>query len=338
LKKQRSQLYYLVVFIFAQLALFSLLGLWIFRYVWKIDVDSGKQVLPQVMAERTDIIMLICGCILFAAIYLGMILIFRNLNIQLRVTKMYDNFIGNITHELKSPLASIQLFLETLDSRDVPRQKQKEFFTMMKRDTNRLTRLVDSVLEIAGLEQTKTGFESEIMDAEMAIRCIIEETRQQFSLPVDAVLVHGKIPYQFKVDLNGLKTVFSNLFDNAIKYSINETNIRVSLACDSRRMIIDFSDKGIGVSVKEQTKVFDKFHRIYDSSIPNVKGTGLGLYLVREIIRQHGGKITLSSYGKNTGATFRIRLPVYRESRRLAIGSMFPALKSSKLQKEEGHE
>lgn len=338
MKKQQSQLYYLIVFIFAQLALFSLLGLWIFRYIRIVVVDSGTQVSPQVGAEKTDIIILICGCILFAAIYLGMILIFRNLNIQLRVTKMYDNFIGNITHELKSPLASIQLFLETLDARDIPRPKQKAFFSMMKRDTDRLTRLVDSVLEIAGLEQAKTGFVCEIMDAERAIRSIIEETRQQFGLPVDAVSVDGQTSHQLKMDLNGLKTVFSNLFDNAIKYSVEPTNIRVSFTCDSRWMVIDFSDNGIGVPVEEQVKVFDKFHRIYDSSIPNVKGTGLGLYLVREIIRRHGGKIILSSNGKNTGATFRIRLPVHRESRRLTIGSMFPALQPSKRQKEEGHE
>lgn len=337
MKKQRSQLHYLIVFIFAQLALFSLLGLWIYRYAysWIIAIDSEKQVSTRLMAERVDIIILICGCVLFAAIYLGMILIFRNLNIQLRVTKLYDNFIGNITHELKSPLASIRLFLETMASRDLPRQKQREFFSLMKRDTDRLTRLVDSVLEIAGLEQTKIGFEYEITDADTAIRSTIEEGRQQFGLPADAVAVHGQIPYQLKANLNWLKTVFSNLFDNAIKYSIEPVTIRISLTCDSKQMMIDFSDNGIGVPAEEQKKVFDKFYRIYDSNIPNVKGTGLGLYLVKEIIMRHQGKITMLSNGKNMGATFRIRLPVYQESRRLSIGNMFRGLQPSKLQEEE---
>ncbi len=340
MKKQHSQLFYLIVFIFAQLALFSLLGLWIFRYVNNriIIVDAGNQVSTRVMAEGVDIIILVCGCILFAAIYLGMILIFRNLNIQLRIARLYDNFISNITHELKSPLASIRLYLDTMDNRDIPRLKQKAFFGMMKRDTDRLTRLVDSVLEIASLEQKKLKFDSQVYGDESELINVFEEARQQFSLSADAVEVHGHITSGFAADLNWLKTVFGNLFDNAIKYAIEPVKIRIFLKNNSKRITIEFSDNGIGIAPDDQKKVFDKFHRIYNSRIPNVKGTGLGLYLVKEIIRHHNGKIDLISDGENTGTTVRIMLPVLRTTKKRYFGKQLTIVKPVTQQKEEDHE
>ncbi|MBU2513463.1 HAMP domain-containing histidine kinase [bacterium] len=324
MKKRRSQLFYLIVFIFAQLALFSLLGLWIFRYVFNhLNITQiEKDIASRVTTEGIDVIILICGCGLFAAIYLGMILIFRNLNIQLKIAKLYDNFIGNITHELKSPLASIQLYLDTMDNRDIPRSKQKEFIAMMRRDTNRLTGLVNSVLEITGLEQKRMLFECQVYNADSALRTVIDEARQQLKLPVDTVTIRGEVSLQFVADLNALKTVFRNLFDNAIKYSIDPVQIIINLKRNTKMIVIEFCDNGIGIPFPEQKKVFDKFHRIYNSNIPNVKGTGLGLYLVKEIVRHHGGKIELFSDGEYKGTTFRIKLPIFNVTRKRYLSSL----------------
>ncbi len=339
MKKQRSQLDYLIVFIFAQLALFSLLALWIYRYIYNrlIIVQVEEQISTQVMTEGVNVIILVCGCLLFAAIYLGMILIFRNLNIQLRIARLYDNFIGNITHELKSPLASIQLFLDTMDNREIPRSKQKEFIGMMRRDTLRLTGLVNSVLEIAGLEQKKMFYECQVNNADPALRTIIEETRQQQKLPAGTVKIVGQLSVQFVADLNSLKTVFGNLFDNAVKYSIEPVKITINLKCNAKMVVIEFCDNGIGISSQEQKKVFDKFHRIYNSNIPNVKGTGLGLYLVKEIVRHHGGKIELVSKGENAGSTFRIKLPIFNVTKKRYLSSLLRITQIVRQRKEINH-
>ena len=110
-----------------------------------------------------------------------------------------------------------------------------------------------------------------------------------------------------------MKVVFDNLVDNAVKYSVQKVQIIVSLSCNSKKITILFTDFGIGIAAKEQKKIFGKFYRIYNKEIPNVKGTGLGLYRVKEIIRAHSGKITVSSEGEDRGSTFRIELPAYSE-------------------------
>ncbi|MDZ7626405.1 MAG: ATP-binding protein [Ignavibacteriaceae bacterium] len=108
-----------------------------------------------------------------------------------------------------------------------------------------------------------------------------------------------------------MKVVFDNLVDNAVKYSTMQAKIVVSLICNSKKVTIIFSDMGIGVAAKEQKKIFNKFYRIYNKEIPNVKGTGLGLYRVREIIKAHDGKITVLSEGEGKGTTFKLELPAY---------------------------
>jgi signal transduction histidine kinase len=118
------------------------------------------------------------------------------------------------------------------------------------------------------------------------------------------------------VDRNAMKIVFNNLIENAIKYSIEPVKININLSRISKKIYIRLSDKGIGINPDELKKVFNKFYRIYDINIPTVKGTGLGLYWVKEIIKTHGGKITALSEGKNKGSTFRIELPVFQISKK----------------------
>ena len=119
-----------------------------------------------------------------------------------------------------------------------------------------------------------------------------------------------------------LKIVFDNLVDNAIKYSFDPVQIAINLSCSTKDIIVTFSDHGIGIPVKARKKVFKKFHRIYGKNIPNVKGTGLGLYWVREIIKYHGGKVSVSGKGQSKGSTFRIEIPIYQTSKRRYINQL----------------
>jgi len=332
MKGRHFRIHPVLIFILAQLAWLSLLGIWIYWYVsnYIIFNQVGKRLSPQMIPKSTNVIALVTGLVLLVAILIGMYLIFIYLNRQLNMTKLYDNFIGNVTHELKSPLASIQLYLETLNLRDIPRAKQKEFIELMIKDAHRLKNRIDSILEISGIEQKKVAHTYGVYTADAIIRTLIGESVDQFKLPAKAVRIEGKAPCPCVVDRDALKIVFDNLIDNAMKYSKEPASVTVHLACTPKLVVIRFSDRGIGISPKEQKKVFHKFQRIYDKDIPNVKGTGLGLYWVKEIVKTHGGKISVFSEGRGRGTTFIIELPIYLESKRRYINRLLKITRKHK--------
>ena len=187
-----------------------------------------------------------------------------------------------------------------------------EFVGMMIKDVNRLTRLINSILQIPALEQKKFAYSYQVYSAGSAIKQILKESVEEFRLPPDTINIKENASCQFVIDFDGLKTVFDNLIDNAVKYSLPPVNINVNISCNTQKVVIEFTDNGIGIAPKELKKVFNKFHRVYHQNIPNVKGTGLGLYQVKEIIKNHGGKIYIFSEGENKGTTFKIELPIYQ--------------------------
>jgi len=323
------------VFVLAQLAWLSLLGLWIYWYVsnYIIFEKVGDKLSPQIVAKSVNIVALVSGLILLVAILVAMYLIFIYLNKQLNLTKMYDNFIANVTHELKSPLSSIQLYLETLNMRDVPRARQREFIALMMNDADRLKNLINSILEISGLEQKKIAHSFRVYRAEAIIRVLIDEAIEQFKLPENVIETKGSAPCRCVVDRNALKIVCDNLIDNAIKYTPGAIQMKITLACTHKNFVVEFIDQGVGISAKDQKQIFKKFHRIHNNNIPNVKGTGLGLYWVKEIIKYHGGRVSVFSEGLNRGSTFRLELPIYQASKRRHVNYLLKITKKREKEK-----
>jgi len=324
MKKKHSLFYHIVIFVLAQLAWLALLGLWIYWYVYNNIVFEkvGDQVSPQVSYDITNVVPFVVGLVLLSGLSFTTSLIFRHLSIQLRLAKLYDNFISNVTHELKSPLSSIQLYLETLTERNVPPDKQKEFIGLMTTDVNRLNNLINSILEISALEQKKLSHDYQVQDAESTIKNLLMDSVGQFRLPDDAINISGSAPCEIVTDAKTMKIVLDNLVDNAIKYSLESVKIDVKLSCNLKKFIIEFSDNGIGIPPGEFKKVFNKFHRIQNNNVPNVKGTGLGLYWTKEIIRNHGGKISVLSEGEDKGTIFTIELPVYGASKKRFVNKL----------------
>ena len=278
-----------------QLAWLALLGLWIYWYVtnYIIFEKVGDQLAPQVVYDERNVVLFVGGLVLLVGISFTTSLIFRHLNVQLKLTKLYDNFIANVTHELKSPLSSIQLYLETLLSRNVSEEKRKEFITHMMKDASRLNDLINSILEISAMEQKKVAYDYQIYPAEDVIRTLVNESMEQLKLTPESVIIKGRAPCECVVDKNAFKIVIDNLFDNAVKYSESQIQIIVTMKCFFKKFVVEVKDNGIGIAPSDQKYVFHKFQRIYDKNIPNVKGSGLGLYWVKEIIRFHGGKISV---------------------------------------------
>lgn len=325
MKKQRPVYYYILIFVLAQVAWFSLVGLWIYWYVTNYILLSqvGGQLSQQLATDSSNVFALVSGLILLVVVTAGMSLIFIYLNRQLHLNRMYDNFIANITHELKSPLSSIQLYLETMTTREVPQQRQQQFLGLMQNDVNRLNDLINSVLYLSGFENKKTAsmypHNYHIYNADTIIRELISQAAERQKIEAGAVHIKGALPCRCVVDKNWLGIVFDNLLNNARKYSEQELVIDVQLSCSGKDIIIDIRDNGIGIATKNLKRIFHKFQRLNKSNSPNVKGTGLGLYWVREIIKYHGGKVSAHSQGIGHGSTFRIALPVYKATRRRHI-------------------
>lgn len=302
----------------AQLVWLAVLLLWIYWYVSNniIFEQVGEKVAPQIVYDAPSVFPFVGGIVLLTGLSVSLVLIFRHLNIQIKLNALYDNFIANVTHELKSPLSSIQLYLETLNSRNVPEEKRKEFYEVMMRDSERLKNLINSILEIAVMDKKKMNKQFDIYKADETIKKIIVESAEQFQLKDNIIKFSGDAGCDVLLDRNSIKTVFDNLVDNSIKYSVLPLEIWIKFKRNSKKVEIEFSDNGIGIPHEEIKKIFQKFHRIYDKDIPNVKGTGLGLYVVKEIIKNHKGKIFAASEGKGKGSKFKIELPVYVEKKK----------------------
>lgn len=341
MKKGRSLLFLILAFVFAQFAWMGLLGLWIYWYVsnYLIFRQVGEKLSTQVNVDSPNVFIFVGGIILIVCIAVAMFFIFRNLTVQMKLTRLYDNFIANVTHELKSPLSSIQLYLETLQVKNVVHERQKEFFELMMKDTRRLNKLINSILEISRLEQKKISHDYHVYDADEIIRELVGKSAEHFRFPVTSVTFEGSINCRFVVDKNAMQIIFDNLTDNAIKYSSEPVEIKVKLSNMKKRVLIEFCDNGIGIPLKEQKKIFHKFSRIQNNSVPNVKGTGLGLYWVREIVKQHGGKVYVFSEGKNKGSCFKIELPVYKIAKKHYLDSLLKrTIKRQKLMEAEDGE
>ena len=328
-KKGINILHPIFVFILAQLAWLSLLGLWIYWYVsnYIILEQVGEKLSPQIVSKSTNFVTLIWGLILLVFVLGGMYLIFIYLTKQINLTRLYDNFIANVTHELKSPLSSIQLYLETMKLREVNPSKQKEFFTLMTKDINRLQNLINSILKISGLEQKKITENYHIYPAEEIVKEIIGESIEKYKLPQKSIEITGEAPCNCVLDRNALKIVFDNLIDNAMKFTTGSFQLIVQMAYTTKKFVLKFIDEGIGIPQKDQKKVFNKFYRIYGRKVPNIQGTGLGLHMVREIIKSHGGKITVYSEGENKGATFTIEFPIYKRTKKRYLNRLIKMTK-----------
>jgi signal transduction histidine kinase len=180
----------------------------------------------------------------------------------------------------------------------------------MLKDSRRLNALISSILEIAGIEENKKIYRQQLYDADSLFRDLVGESIDQFNLSTSSVTVTGYAECMCRVDRRSMSIVVNNLFDNALKYSEGSPHIEVTIARETNRLILRVTDQGIGIAEKDQRDVFKKFRRIQSADSLSVKGTGLGLYWVREIVRHHRGKISVFSAGPNQGTTFTIELPV----------------------------
>jgi two-component system sensor histidine kinase SenX3 len=260
-------------------------------------------------------LLLALGLILFPLVIAGLVLNTIFLVREVRRTEQHDAFINAVTHELKTPVASIRLYLETLERRELPQEKRREFYRVMIDDSDRLLQLIEQVLQAGRTSARAVVLHQVRVDLRDTVRECLDLARMRHHLEPEALAYADRLgnPQRATVlgDPDELKAALSNLVDNAIKYSNNGVRVEVELTpVDERRVAIRVTDQGIGISPAELKRIFRRFYRIPEAVAMRIKGTGLGLFIVSRIARKHGGKVFAESPGPGRGSTFTLQLPL----------------------------
>ena len=258
------------------------------------------------------------GIIFFGAIVAGLVLNTIFLVRELRRNEQHDSFINAVTHELKTPIASIRLYLQTLQRLEVEEAQRRQFYELMLLDTERLLHTVEQVLKAGEAAQKKSPSQRLPVDFNALVRECLELARNRHHLQAadldyqesSALSTQNGNGAQVLGDPEELRTAVSNLLDNAVKYSPDGVHISVELdAPDEKRVVLRVRDRGVGVPEDELKRIFKRFYRVTERSLAQVKGTGLGLFIVRSIARKHGGRVFAQSEGAGKGTTVTLELP-----------------------------
>jgi two-component system, OmpR family, sensor histidine kinase SenX3 len=264
-----------------------------------------------VILNWRQVALLIFGVVFFMAIIVGIALNTIFLVNEIHRNEQHDGFINAVTHELKTPIASIRLYLETLQTREVDEARRKEFYSVMLMDSERLLRTVEQVLQAGRTRERRRRIDRSVID----LGALVQESLQS----VQAQLNRAMIRYSERLesdarpfvlgDRDELRAAVSNLVDNALKYS-STSPVTVEVAnFNENRLAVRVTDSGIGIPRAQLKRIFKRFYRIPSRKVSQVKGSGLGLFIVRSVVERHGGKVFAESEGEGMGSTFTIVLP-----------------------------
>ncbi len=267
-----------------------------------------------IILNEARVLYLVLGIILFAILVAGVVLNTIFLVREVRRNERQDSFLNAVTHELKTPIASIRLYLETLERRPVDDVQRRKFYAVMRSDTDRLLATVEQVLKAGELGQRARQQNRTVLDFEPLVAECIAVTLERYHLAPEAITL-APVPGQVKLRVNGiaedLRTAILNLLDNAVKYSPNHLHITAALSItDYTNVALAITDRGLGIPEDQLKRIFKRFYRIPGRYEIKIKGTGLGLFLVRTIARQHSGTIIAESKGANQGTTMTLTLPL----------------------------
>lgn len=256
-----------------------------------------------------QIALLVFGIIFFTLIITGLILNTIFLFREIRRNEQHDAFINAVTHELKTPIASMRLYLETLKTREVTEEKRREFYDVMLNDSERLLNTVELVLQAGRTRDRKRQLNISTLNLNQILADSIERIRLRYDLPEDKIEFKNAETVELQGDAEEIQSVFMNLIDNAVKYSDKDKIYIEIKKADKKTVEICIKDSGVGIPPSELKRIFRRFYRVPSRLTQKTKGTGLGLFIVKSIVKKHGGKIRAESEGEGKGSTFIIELP-----------------------------
>ncbi len=265
-----------------------------------------------IILNERRVALLVLGIIFFAALLTGVVLNTVFLVREVRRNQRQDSFVNAVTHELKTPIASIRLYLETLQRRPVDEAQRQEFYAIMLSDSDRLLTTVERVLTAGTLAQRR--HDRRVLELEPLLAQCIQTTLQQQKLPPEAIVlapVPGAVRLHVFGNADDLRNAIMNVLENGVKYSPEGVHLRVSLLIERyTSAVIRVTDTGLGLAAGQHKRIFKRFYRVPGRSAARISGTGLGLFLVRSILRQHGGNARAESQGLGAGTTIVLSLPL----------------------------
>lgn len=262
---------------------------------------SWRKVVPLVLG-------IVVFCVIIAGVVLNTIFLVR----EVRRNEQQDSFLNAVTHELKTPITSIRLYLQTLERRSIDETQRRDFYRIMLEDTDRLLGTVEQVLKAGEVRNSAARKNWREVDLSAMVKDSLELARLRHGLALNA-LNFGKEPIPDITVMGNpeeLRTAIANVVENAVKYSGSEPEIVVDLITpDIDNVEVRVHDNGIGIPRTEIKRIFKRFYRVRNRATEQVKGTGLGLFIVRSIARRHGGEALAESEGEGRGSTFTLRFP-----------------------------
>ena len=258
-------------------------------------------------------ILLFLGTLLMAAIISGVVLNTLFLVREIRRNAQHDAFINAVTHELKTPIASIRLYLETLQTRSLDEAKRLEFYRIMVDDSERLLGTIEQVLRTGRIGATRRRLNLSRIDLSAMVQQCVERVRAVHKVAPEALDFRPGPPVTIVGDAEEVQAAVSNLIDNAVKFSGNDVKVTVETArVEGNFVAVRVTDHGPGIEKTELKRIFKRFYRAPGALATRVKGTGLGLYIVRSVAKRHGGRAWAESEGPGRGATFVLQLPIVK--------------------------
>jgi signal transduction histidine kinase len=257
------------------------------------------------------------GVLLFGILIAGVILNTIFLLREIRRNERQDSFLNAVTHELKTPIASIRLYLDTLSRRPIDDDQRQKFYAIMRDDTDRLLGTVETVLKAGELGHRSPSQRTRVELYPLVAECIAIVLGRHNLEPsaISLAEVPGSVRLFVLANPDDLRTAVFNLLDNAIKYSPDGVHIQCRIGIERYTwVVLTVTDTGLGLASRELKRIFRRFYRVPSNDRVKIKGTGLGLFLVSTIARQHGGTIRATSEGHGKGTTMVLRLPLSVES------------------------
>ena len=257
----------------------------------------------------SDWLLLVLGSLFFLVVMIGLVWMCVWLVREMRLNQRQHAFLDAVTHEMKTPLASFRLYLDTLRRHDPDPELRAEFLERMREDLDRLDATVEQVLAAARAEELRRVVLEGCVDLVAVIRQCIRDVLEHHRLPVGAVSLEAERDSQVRGDPAELSMVFANLLENAVKYSDAPVDVRVEVSeLREGRVQVAIADSGIGIPQGELRKIFQRFYRVGRDVQRQAAGLGLGLFVVRNLVRRHGGRVVASSEGAGRGSRFVVTL------------------------------
>jgi signal transduction histidine kinase len=278
---------------------------------WQVALfdRSGKSIEQLTRNERTRYLVLFTGII--GIMLIGIVFMVRAVIHESEVSMMKSEFVSNVSHELKTPLALIRMFGETLDAGIVTdEKKRREFYSIIRKESERLSHLINNVLDFSRMDKGVKEYFFEETDLIKVVRSSLEAYK--FHIRENGFEIESSLPDEIlvlKIDRDAVSQALLNLLSNAVKYSGDRRHIKVEVGKNSSSALISVADHGIGIARKELNKIFEKFYRVPAAGGEEKRGSGLGLTLVKQIVEAHGGTVIVESeVGK--GSKFTLKIPL----------------------------